>query len=184
MSYTPTSQDPSEIIDEMALLLTGGQSLNAGAKSVIVEAYNEAGGGDAGIKVVQKLLVSTPEFHATTVVDSINTPRPESVPPQPSQKTYKSIVYVNLMGGIDSFNVLVPLSGCSKDMYNQYKSVRGEIGLRSGNLHNIDASSSGQVCTTFGLHPSLSFLKSLFDQQDLLFLSNVGVLSAPATKAN
>lgn len=184
LTYSPTNQDAAGIVDEMALLLTGGQGLSSGAKSVIENAYIESGGGEAGLKMVQRLLVSVPEFHATTVVDSLNSPRPQSTPPQASSIPYKSIVYVNLMGGLDSFNVLVPHSDCQSDMFTQYQSVRGEVALHQSSLHTIDATSSGQVCTTFGIHNSLPVLKSLYDSQELSFLANVGVLSAPATKEN
>ncbi len=69
-------------------------------------------------------------------------------------------------------------------MFDEYTKVRGDIALDKNTLHTIDASSSGQVCNTFGLHQSLEFVKSLYDSNDLLFLSNIGVLQQPTTKDN
>ena len=46
----------------------------------------------------------------------------------------------------------------------------------------IDATK--QVCDKFGIHPSLPVVKSLYDDEDLLFFANTGVLSQPVTKEN
>ena len=69
-------------------------------------------------------------------------------------------------------------------MFDEYTKVRGDIALDINTLHTIDTSSSGQVCDTFGLHESLPFLKTLFDNQDLTFFANIGVLQQPTTKLN
>ncbi len=119
LTFTPSGDSPTteEIVDEMALLLTAG-NLNSGSKSLIINAYNDAlqsGGQEAALKVAQKLFISTPEFHIASTFDSISTDRPTSEPPVPSDKPYKAIVYINLSGGLDSFNVLVPHSNCQGD---------------------------------------------------------------------
>lgn len=67
-------------------------------------------------------------------------------------------------------------------MFDEYSSVRGDIALEKNTLLTIDASSSGQICNTFGLHESLPFLKTLFDDNDLTFFANMGVLQVPSTK--
>lgn len=69
-------------------------------------------------------------------------------------------------------------------MYNQYASVRGGVAIPEANLHTIDASTSSQVCSTFGVHPNLDILKSLYDDQDLLWISNMGVLQQYVTKVS
>ena len=49
--------------------------------------------------------------------------------PQPTGKPYKAVVTLYLSGGADSFNMLVPHSGCAaKDLYSEYALVRGELG--------------------------------------------------------
>jgi uncharacterized protein (DUF1501 family) len=69
-------------------------------------------------------------------------------------------------------------------MFDEYTNVRGNIALAKGSLHTIDASNSEQVCDTFGLHQSLPFIRSLYEDNDLAFLANVGVLQQPLTKDN
>lgn len=69
-------------------------------------------------------------------------------------------------------------------MYDKYSSARGEVALHQNSLLTIDATSSDQVCDTFGLHGNLPYLQTLYQNNDLLFLSNVGYLTEPATKEN
>ena len=69
-------------------------------------------------------------------------------------------------------------------MYENYKSVRREIALSKESLHQIDATSSPQECSTFGIHANLPHLKSLYDEEDLLFIANVGTLQQYVTKYN
>ena len=66
---------------------------------------------------------------------------------------------------------MIPLAS-----YNHYASVRGAIAVPKADLLQIDASSSSQVCSTFGVHPNLPHLKTLYDDEDLLWMANVGVL--------
>lgn len=111
----PTNGD--DVINEMSLLLTGGR-LNPSTKSRFVQYYNDefqSNGAPAALKFVQKLILATPEFHSTNVFDSIELPRPQAPLPVPSSNDYKAIVYVNLDGGLDSFNLLVPHSNCNGD---------------------------------------------------------------------
>lgn len=68
--------------------------------------------------------------------------------------------------------------------YNHYASVRGEVAVPKSELLQIDASSSSQVCSTFGVHPNLPHLKTLYDDEDLLWMANVGVLQQHVTKDN
>jgi hypothetical protein len=118
LTFSPTDfLNSTQIVDEISLLLTGGR-LNSITKAVITEAYNKAlndNGAVDAVKAAQKLVLATPEYHSTNVFESINSPRPESPLPQPSAKPYKAIVYLNLDGGLDSYNLLVPHSNCQGD---------------------------------------------------------------------
>merc|ERR1712100_783898 len=67
-------------------------------------------------------------------------------------------------------------------MFEEYRSVRAEAALSKDQLLTINAAGSSQVCDTFGLHPKLTFLQSLYDEGDALFFANVGVLFEPVTK--
>lgn len=70
------------------------------------------------------------------------------------------------------------------DLYNEYKSVRGSIGLKKQDLLQIDAESSNQVCGSFGVHPDLPILKELYDAKEAIFIAGIGVLSEPVNKQN
>lgn len=69
-------------------------------------------------------------------------------------------------------------------MYDEYKRVRGSVGLPKDELLPVDATSSNQICDVFGIHPNLPFLKESFDQKEAIFFAGVGVLSEPVTKDN
>lgn len=57
--------------------------------------------------------------------------------------------------------------------YEHYNITRGAISVPQDELHQIDASSSSQVCDTFGIHPNLPHLKTLYDENDLLWVANM-----------
>lgn len=84
-----------------------------------------------------------------------------------------------LPGGNDSFNMLVPT--CNS-MYSEYKKARGSHAMPQDKLLPLDASGSGQVCDTFGLHEKLPTVKELYDAGDASFVANMGLLSKPLTK--
>ena len=78
--------------------------------------------------------------------------------------------------------LIVVIDSPLKASYNHYASVRGEIAIPKIDLLPIDASSSSQVCSTFGIHPNLPHLKSLYDDGDLLWVANMGVLQQYCTE--
>ena len=50
-----------------------------------------------------------PEFHASNTVRwRTGEARPVTPPTEMSESEYKAILYINLFGGMDSFNVLTP----------------------------------------------------------------------------
>jgi uncharacterized protein (DUF1501 family) len=67
-------------------------------------------------------------------------------------------------------------------MYEHYKSVRGGLSVPKNDLLHIDASGSDQVCSTFGVHPEIPVLKSLYDAGELLWVSNMGIMERSTTK--
>ena len=112
---------------------------------------------------------------------------------------YKAIVCLFLNGGNDSFNMLVPREDSA---YEEYKNVRGGTylgpgqsydpytlensvanseGLAHRKEHLLPITSVGQQYEEFGIHPDLPFLKTLYDQGDLAFVSNVGSLVEPTS---
>ena len=100
---------------------------------------------------------------------------------------YKALVCLFLNGGNDSFNMLVPRQ---QSAYNEYEQVRGGVGgtglaIPRADLHQITSSlqnsPNGAGYSDFGIHPDLPYLKTLYDQGDLAFVSNVGSLIEPTS---
>ena len=87
---------------------------------------------------------------------------------------YKALVCLFLYGGNDANNMIVPTSTTD---YNGYTAARGGIALPLASLLPIiPITTDGR---TFGLNGNLTGLKSLFDQQKLAILANVGSLVEP-----
>ena len=138
------------------------------------------------LKRVQELLVMSPEFH------SVNEPQPHGdargAPPNTASqgRPYKAVVVLFLDGGLDSWNLLVPHSGCaagnSSTSYESYVAVRGIVALEHDELLELSAT-VGQPCTTFGVHPALPIVHSLYGAQEAAFFANTGTLVRPITKA-
>ena len=92
-----------------------------------------------------------------------------------SAADYRALVCIFLNGGNDCNNLMVDLN-----QYAGYNTVRGASGLAipQGNLLQISPSSGG----SYGLHPMLPEIKTLFDQGKIAVVSNVGPLVEPLTR--
>lgn len=84
---------------------------------------------------------------------------------------YKALVCINLSGGNDSFNMLVPTS---TNEYATYQKVRSNLALPKSELLSLQV--RNQLGRTFGLHPAMDGLQSLFNQRKASFIANVGTL--------
>ena len=92
---------------------------------------------------------------------------------------YKALVCLFLAGGNDSFNMLVPRGATE---YAEYAAVRADLALPVSSLLPITlANPDGQE---YGVHPGMPEVQQLFSQGDLAFVSNVGSLVEPTTKAD
>lgn len=91
---------------------------------------------------------------------------------------YKALVCVFLFGGNDSFNLLVPRSQAEYDIY---KAARQNLAVERDDLLDINPAIPDIV--DYGLHPSVGGLQSLFQSGAAAFVSNVGPLIEPTTKA-
>ena len=69
-------------------------------------------------------------------------------------------------------------------MYDEYKNERGPIALEKEDLLPINAETSDQICSSFGIHPSLPVLQKLYDEKEAAFLAGIGILSAPVNILN
>lgn len=87
---------------------------------------------------------------------------------------YKAIVCILLAGGADSHNMLVPTSSGE---FAAYQAIRGDLALGLGDVQEVTPSNTGGK--TYGIHNSMPQLKTLFDQDKLSFLANIGTLVEP-----
>ena len=90
---------------------------------------------------------------------------------------YKAMVCVFLYGGNDGHNTLVPLATPSQS-YTNYSGARLGLALPQGQLLPIAAGPSA----TYGLHPKLKEVQSLYGLGKAAFLSNVGSLVVPTSR--
>ena len=91
---------------------------------------------------------------------------------------YRALVCILLGGGNDSFNMLVPSNAAS---YAAYAAARSNLALPQGNLLPLNyTDGQGQ---TFGLHPAMPEVQSLFNSGKLALIANAGTLVQPTTKA-
>lgn len=97
---------------------------------------------------------------------------------------YRATVCIFLLGGSDSFNMLIPHV---KEEHDQYLTARGGVhGSNNGNGLGIARDALLQITDTagktWGLNPACTQMKSLFDSGELAFLANAGTLIQPITK--
>lgn len=81
---------------------------------------------------------------------------------------FKALVCVNLGGGNDASNTIVPTSS---DEYGRYSQLRQNLALPSNKLLALDLADQ-----SYGLHPELKQLQGLFNQGDAAAVANVGSL--------
>src|SRR5215203_5505163 len=91
---------------------------------------------------------------------------------------YKALVCVFLAGGNDGNNVIVPLSTAG---YEAYASVRSGSGLAISRDALLPITPP-RIGNPFGLHPSLVDLQTLWADQKLSVVCNVGPLVQPLTR--
>ncbi len=93
-----------------------------------------------------------------------------------SATDYKALVCVFLFGGNDSNNMVVPFDTAG---YGAYKTARGGLALAQGSLLPINPPALGRP---FGLHPRMTGMQTLFNQQHMAVVANVGTLIQPTTR--
>lgn len=109
---------------------------------------------------------------------------------------YKALVCLFLAGGNDSFNTVVPYSTTE---YNAYRQARNGL-AGSGGLALVQSAVQAQSLDalalqpglpgglpsdggSYGLHPSLAPLRTLFNSGKMAVVANVGTLREPTTQA-
>ena len=93
----------------------------------------------------------------------------------PTTPGYKALVCIFLFGGNDGGNTLIPIN-TPKNKYSDYFGVRGAtLGIAQASLAGIVASNGD----TYGLHPNLAPLATLYSQNRVALVANVGTLFKP-----
>ncbi len=164
-----------EIVEELATLLTAGR-LSDTSRLIIRDAYDRAGSGNDGLRIAQEMILTSAEFHATNPVNPQELSRSVYSFPTSTGKPYKALIYVMFSGGCDSFNMLVPHT-CSaiNDLYQGYLDIREQVAIAKSDLLPINA--TNQNCTKYGLHPDLPAIQKMYNDGDLLFFANTGVMT-------
>jgi uncharacterized protein (DUF1501 family) len=91
---------------------------------------------------------------------------------------YKALVCVQLVGGNNGFNTLVPMSPAA---YATYHASRTNLAIDSTTLLPLNGMAADG--NSYGLHPSCPELQTLFNAGHLAVVGNVGTLVQPTTVA-
>lgn len=96
--------------------------------------------------------------------------------PTGSITDYKGLVCVFLHGGNDSFNMLTPYL---QSEYDLYQAVRSNLALdRNSLLPIVD---SRNAARGYGLNPLMPEVESLYNNDHLAFIANIGTLVQPTS---
>lgn len=187
LAYTPPDPSSVTVMSELSVLLTAGR-LRGKNLELIEQVYANATAADQpsiGLLTALQVIVTTPEFHATNVVNRISDVRETPATPQASNETYKAVVYIHLDGGMDSFYMLAPHTSCGT-LRTEYETVRGSAATLTANeMVPINASKhypDEQPCETFGLNKQLSAIETIYNDGNGLFIANAGHLTKPVSK--
>ncbi len=85
---------------------------------------------------------------------------------------YKALVCIMQSGGNDSFNMLIPTETTA---YNHYAVTRSNLAIPLNDILPLNG-------TNHGLHPAMTGIQSLYNDNKLSFISNIGTLIQPITK--
>ncbi|MBB5057162.1 uncharacterized protein (DUF1501 family) [Granulicella aggregans] len=91
---------------------------------------------------------------------------------QSTSSDYKALVCIQLDGGNDGNNLLVPTDSAG---YQNYAKLRGPLSLAQGSLLPMNGLS-------YGMNGNLPGIQSLFNSGHAAVLANVGTLVAPTTR--
>ena len=92
---------------------------------------------------------------------------------------YRALVCINLQGGNDGENMLIPYDSAGYQAYAAVRTPESGINIPQAQLHPIQPAS---LPTPFGFNPACGPLKALFDEKRLAVVANVGPLVQPSTK--
>lgn len=89
---------------------------------------------------------------------------------------YDTIVHVFLRGGIDGLNLVLPVSGNDRSFYEE---ARPDLGVPvSGTNAALPLTLAGGAASGFGLHPSASGLRDIWNDGKLAIVNGCGLLTS------
>ena len=91
---------------------------------------------------------------------------------------FRCLVCLFMFGGNDANNLLIPTDS---GRFAQYQRARGVLALPQNSLLGISPANTGGA--PFALHPAMTGMQNLFKTGKAAFVTNVGPLAAPVTKA-
>jgi hypothetical protein len=176
----------SNVVNQLAQLLTGGR-LSDFNRELIEKAYEKkylSDGSAEALSLAQMLLISSAEFRTRNIPTPTGEKRLPSISSQVhNADDYSAVVVVFLDGGLDCFNVLVPDPSSCKNLYEEYKEERGESNhLTPEEVIKIDASTSQQPCSSFGVNKHLEKVADMYKEGEAAFIAGIGYLPKPVNK--
>lgn len=186
LTYAPSAAlESPQVIDELTLLLTSGRLLEE-KRGRMIQIYDELlaqSTQQEALIQIQEVILSTPEFHTNGVSRNTDKVLPKENETLAASGDYKAVVFLMLDGGYDSYNVLVPhmCSGTNTagtPVNEQYATERGNLAFTAAErsvIIDVDAQ-WGQPCSQFAIHDELNLLKTLYDDGDLTFFANTGMV--------
>ncbi len=107
-----------------------------------------------------------------------------SCPAYPPVSDYRALVCLFLVGGNDSFNLLIPSDPARYATYSTSRSGGPPLGMAidSSTLIPVHPTTLDSAGDSYGLHPSCPELATIFEAGKLAFVVNAGTLLQPTNK--
>jgi uncharacterized protein (DUF1501 family) len=110
------------------------------------------------------------------LINALAQESPDAIP------DYKALVCVFFNGGNDGNNMVIPYDPTIATEYPAYSLARNAAGLALPQASLLQVTPGNLGGRKFGLHPAMTELQTLFNQQRLAVVCNVGTLVQPLTK--
>mmetsp|Transcript_2571 Transcript_2571/g.3796 ORF Transcript_2571/g.3796 Transcript_2571/m.3796 type:complete len:532 (+) Transcript_2571:492-2087(+) len=190
LGRVPTGANITELVSEVSLILTAGR-LSQDNRDTIETACSSEPDLNAQYRCIQQLIVFSAEFHSTNTMQKSGEARAvDTTTASNSTESYKALVHIYLAGGLDSYHMLAPHTCAPINVYERFRAIRGKnslsegIGLTLEEMLVIDGNNLDQPCSTFGIHPNLSILQTLYNDGDAAFIANAGLMAEPVDVNN
>src|SRR5256885_4073533 len=115
------------------------------------------------------------------ILRALNAASSQAVSAGTTGPEFRALVCLFLYGGNDANNMVVPIDNTT---YNVYSAARGPLALGQSSLLPLNLVTADPQGRSFGLHPSMPELQSLFNNdRKLAIMANVGTLVEPTSAA-